>query len=172
MKNYMLACGMVMALFVPFTARAQKVTVDWDHNIQNFSSFKTYAWARSAKPTSNPLMNDRIVAAINNQLTAKGLRQVESGPDVFVTYGAGVRPEKSATVMGTGRFRMGGGMGTINQNITNTGTLVVDISSAETRKLVWRGAASDTLSDKPDKNSKKIEKAVEKMFKKYPPASK
>lgn len=171
MKKYLFACGMVMALLVPF-AHAQKVTVDWDHNAQNFSSFKTYAWTKPVRSTTNPLMDERIVAAINSQMAAKGLRQVQSNPDVFLTYSAGVRPEKSATVMGTGRFRMGGGMGTINQNISNTGTLVVDMSDAGTRKLVWRGAASDTLSDKPDKNSKKIEKAVEKMFKKYPPKSK
>jgi len=172
MKSYMLAWGMVMALVVPFAAHAQKVTVDWDHDVHNFSSFKTFALTKPVRSTSNPLMDERIVAAIKNQMTAKGLQQVENNPDVFVTYSAGVRPEKSATVMGTGRFRMGGGMGTINQNISNTGTLVVDISDAGTRKLVWRGAATDTLSDKPDKNSKKIEKAVEKMFKKYPPASK
>jgi hypothetical protein len=32
--------------------------------------------------------------------------------------------------------------------------------------------ASDTLSDKPDKNAHKIEKAVEKLFKSYPPKAK
>jgi hypothetical protein len=172
MKKYVLACGMAMALLVPFAAHAQKVTVDWDHNVTNFSSFKTYAWTKPARSMTNPLMDQRIVTAINSEMAAKGLQQVESNPDVLVTYSAGVRPEKSATVMGTGRFRMGGGMGTINQNISNTGTLVVDISDGGTRKLLWRGAATDTLSDKPDKNTKKIEKAVENMFKKYPPSSK
>ena len=70
-----------------------------------------------------------------------------------------------------GRGRIGGGMGTINQNISNAGTLVVDISNAQTRQLLWRGTATDTLSDKPDKNSQKIEKAVTKLFKQYPPKS-
>jgi hypothetical protein len=31
--------------------------------------------------------------------------------------------------------------------------------------------ANDTLSDKPDKNEKKLEKAVEDMFKHFPPSS-
>jgi hypothetical protein len=172
MKKYLLAYGIAMALLAPFPALAQNVTVDWDRNVHNFSSFKTYAWKKPVRSTTNPLMDERIVTAINNQMTAKGLQQIESNPDVFVTYGAGVRPEKSAIVMGTGRFRMGGGMGTINQNISNEGTLVVDISDAGTGKLLWRGAAADTISEKPDKNAKKIEKAVEKMFKKYPPANK
>jgi hypothetical protein len=37
------------------------------------------------------------------------------------------------------------------------------------KQLVFRGTATDTLSDKAEKNTKKIQKAVEKMFKKYPP---
>jgi hypothetical protein len=34
---------------------------------------------------------------------------------------------------------------------------------------VFRGVASDTLSDKPEKNTKKINKSAQKMFYKYPP---
>jgi hypothetical protein len=34
---------------------------------------------------------------------------------------------------------------------------------------IWRGTSTSTLSDKPEKNTKKIHKAVEKLFKKYPP---
>ncbi|MFL6308174.1 MAG: DUF4136 domain-containing protein, partial [Candidatus Sulfotelmatobacter sp.] len=93
-------------------------------------------------------------------------------PDVFVTYGTGLQRQRSATATGMGRLRMGGGLGTINENISNAGTLVVDISNAQTKQLLWRGTATDTLSDKPDKNSQKIAKAVAKMFKKYPPESK
>lgn len=52
------------------------------------------------------------------------------------------------------------------------GTLVVDINSGKTKQLIWRGAAKGTLSDKPEKNSEKIDKAVAKMFKKYPPSGK
>jgi hypothetical protein len=49
------------------------------------------------------------------------------------------------------------------------GHLVVDIGDAKTKKLLWQGTAQDTLSDKPEKNEKKIESALEKMFKKFPP---
>jgi len=34
---------------------------------------------------------------------------------------------------------------------------------------VFRGTASGTLSDKPEQNAKKISKAMEKIFEKYPP---
>jgi len=40
---------------------------------------------------------------------------------------------------------------------------------AQTKKLIWRGTASDVLSDKPEKNEKKLLKATEDMFKHFPP---
>jgi hypothetical protein len=52
------------------------------------------------------------------------------------------------------------------------GTLVVDIFDAKTKALVFRGTASDEISDKPEKNIKKVEKASAKMFKDFPPGSK
>ncbi|MEE9264899.1 MAG: DUF4136 domain-containing protein [Vicinamibacteria bacterium] len=49
------------------------------------------------------------------------------------------------------------------------GTLVVDIWDASTKKLVWRGTASKTLSDDPSKSTKNINEAMAKIFKEYPP---
>lgn len=172
MKKHMIACAIVFALLLPLNAYCQKVNADWDHSIHDFSTFKTYHLIRPIRSTGNPLMDERIVTAINAQMAHKGFQQVENNPDVLVGYGTGLQRQRSATATGTGRWRMGGGMGTINENISNAGTLVVDISNAQTKQLIWRGTATDTLSDNPDKNSQKIEKAVAKMFKKYPPKSK
>jgi Domain of unknown function (DUF4136) len=36
---------------------------------------------------------------------------------------------------------------------------------------MWRGLAHDQLSDKPEKNTEKLQKAVDKMFDKFPPRS-
>jgi hypothetical protein len=49
------------------------------------------------------------------------------------------------------------------------GTLVLDMYDAQTKRLVWRGVATKTVSKKPEKNEKALEKAVEKMFKNFPP---
>ena len=51
------------------------------------------------------------------------------------------------------------------------GTLVVDIFDAKSKSLLFRGTASDELSDKPEKNQKKLAKASDKMFKNFPPGS-
>ena len=47
--------------------------------------------------------------------------------------------------------------------------MVIDIWDARTKELVWRGTATDTVSDNPQKNEKKLKKAMEKLFKRYPP---
>jgi len=56
------------------------------------------------------------------------------------------------------------------------GTLVIDMSDARTKNGVWRGIASHTLENGPTGNpvqdakevEKPINKAVQKMFKKFP----
>jgi len=65
-------------------------------------------------------------------------------------------------------------MGTAQTTVSEytVGTLVVDIFDAKSKQLVFRGTATDELSDKPEKNVKKVEKAAEKMFKNFPPGSK
>ena len=161
---------MVLLFLGTLSAEAQKTTVDWDHNVTDFSTFKTYSWIKPVQPTPNPLMDQRITAAIDSQLAAKGLQKDESGGDLLVTYSAGIRRETSAVATGGG-WRMGG-MARIDPVVENKGTLVVDLSGGQNRNLIWRGVAADTLSDNPDKNSKKIEKVMDKMFKNYPPKRK
>ena len=51
------------------------------------------------------------------------------------------------------------------------GTLVIDIFDQRNMKLIWRGVAHDSLSGKPDKDEKKLEKLVTDMFKTLPPAA-
>jgi hypothetical protein len=51
------------------------------------------------------------------------------------------------------------------------GTLVVDLFDTDTKQVVWWGSASGTVLGKPEKNSKNLNKALEKMFKDFPPKS-
>jgi Domain of unknown function (DUF4136) len=77
--------------------------------------------------------------------------------------------------MGGGWFWRGfGGDGMATTTVENTpvGTLVVDIFDGSTKKLIWRGVDSKSLSGDPEKNIDKLSKAVEDMFKKFPPPSK
>jgi hypothetical protein len=67
----------------------------------------------------------------------------------------------------------GGGFGeaTTTTETYKVGTLVVDLFDTKTKQLVWRGNASDTLSNNSNKNIHNMDKDVEKMFKQFPPGS-
>ena len=64
---------------------------------------------------------------------------------------------------------MGMGNSTTRVITSEKGTIVIDMYDAKSKQMLFRGKATDTLSSKPKKNAEKINKAVTKVFKKYPP---
>ena len=67
-----------------------------------------------------------------------------------------------------------GGTGTVTTTVIpeRVGNLIVDIFDGQSKNLIWRGTASETLSSKPEKNDKKLEHAVSEMFDHFPPKAK
>jgi Domain of unknown function (DUF4136) len=157
-------------------AFAQQVKTDFDHQA-NFSQYKTYSW-QEIKP-ANSLWDARIKSAVDAQLAAKGWTQVDSGGDVAIVAIKTSQTERTLQTfydgMGGGwRWRGFGGFGesTTTEQDYKEGTLVVDLYDAKTKQLIWRGSAEDTVSNKPEKNEKNLNKGVAKMFKKFPPQAK
>ncbi len=107
----------------------------------------------------------------------KGLGRVEPGanPHLLVAYHASFdrNLEITGSTHGFGPFGGLGGdrFGSARLQPILVGTLVVDISDARTRAIVWRSLASSDIkqTDKPEGRDKKIAKATQKMFKNYPP---
>jgi hypothetical protein len=150
---------------------AQQVNTDFDPKA-DFAAFKTYAWT-TGTPSPNPLGETRIHDAVNQRLQAKGMKLVTEKPDVFVATHVVTKEQKELNTMGYGGgWRFGGGMATTSVTTYVQGTLAVDLYSAQTKGLVWRGVGTDTASDKADKNAEKVNKALDKMFKNFPPKAK
>ena len=155
-------------------ALAQSVTYDFDRSA-DFSKFKTYAWTRGTELTDE-LNHARVVRAIESQLAAKGLTRVEASanPDVLVAYHASFDRNLQINAWGSGwggpRF---GGLrsGTATTQDIVTGTIVIDLKDAGTNSIVWRGSASAELNPgaKPEQREKKINNAIQKVFKNYRP---
>jgi Domain of unknown function (DUF4136) len=170
MKMKRILCTSSLIAFLCSVAWTQDVKVDWD-KAASFTGFHTYAWG-TGTPAKNPLMAQRIVDGIDKELAAKGFQRVDtsSNPDLVVLYHASTSTQTQINTMGTGGWGWTwGGTSTTTVNEIPTGQLSVDIGDAKTKKLLWLGSASDTLSDKPEKNEQKIQKALDKMFKKFPP---
>jgi hypothetical protein len=151
---------------------AQQVKTDYDRNA-NFEQYKTYSWEQVK--TQDPLFVDRIKNSVNAVLAAKGWTQVGSGGDVSIVAIQITRNQQTLNTFydGFGRgWRWGGfGEATTTTETYKVGTLVVDLFDTKTKKLIWRGVSSDTLSNNSDKNIKNLDKGVEKMFKQFPPGS-
>jgi hypothetical protein len=166
----------LMLLFAS-NASAQQVKTDYDRST-NFSQYKSYSWEHVK--TQDPLDVDRIKSAVNAALAAKGWTQVDSGGDVSIVALEITRDQQTLNTFydglggGWGWRRFGGGgfgQATTTTETYKVGTVVVDLFDTKTKRLIWRGTESDTLSNKSDKNIKNLDKGVEKMFKQFPPGS-
>jgi hypothetical protein len=170
----------IAALMVPTLAVAQKTSYDYDKTA-NFESFRTYALKDGTK-VGQELIDNRIVAAIEAELAAKGLTKTESNPDVFVVYHVAFDKEKDISTFSSGYgggygpygWGWGGGMGgTTSTQVRDIliGTLVIDMADAKKGQIAWRGMGVKEVNTqaKPDKRDKSITNAVKKIFKNYPP---
>jgi hypothetical protein len=171
----MLASAGIMVLFAT-ASFAQQVKTDYDHDA-NFNQYKTYSWEKVQ--TQDTLWVDRIKEAVNKDLTAKGWTPVASGGDVAIMAIETTQNQQTLNTFYDGfgggwRWRGFGGFGDSTTTVENykVGTLVVDLFDTKTKKLIWRGSASDTLSNKSDKNIKDLDKGVQKMFDHFPPGEK
>ena len=169
---------MGMMLLFAGSLSAQQVKTDYDRNA-NFGQYKTYSWEQVK--TKDALDVDRIKAAVNAALAARGWTLVDSGGgDVSIIALEMTHDRQTLNTFydgfggGWGWRRFGGGglgEATTTTETYKVGTVVVDLFDTKTKQLIWRGAASDTLSNNSDKNIKNLEKGVDKMFKHFPPDS-
>ena len=177
MSSRKIICTVLLVVAAALSAHAQKVRVGADPAV-DVSKYKTYAWS-TGRTGTNAIINQQIVAAVDSQLAAKGLKKVETDPEL--TISALVWTESDMHVMNPSWYpplnslATGVYVGSQSWPVTR-GTLVVNISDTQTKNEVWRGTASDTLKQGPSGNKvkdaksveKTIKKAVEKMFKQYP----
>jgi hypothetical protein len=155
---------------------AQQVKTDYDREA-NFNQYKTYSWEKVQ--TQDSLWVDRIKEAVNTDLAAKGWTPVQSGGDISVVAIETTQNQQTLDTFYDGfgggwRWRGFGGFGdsTTTVETYKVGTLVVDLFDPKTKKLIWRGSASDALSNKSDKNIRNLDKGVQKMFDHFPPGGK
>ena len=164
-----------MAFLFASRASTQQVKTDYDRGA-HFAQYKTYSWEHIK--TVDPLNVDRIKHAVNGVLAARGWTQVDSGADVSIVAMEITRDQQTLNTFydgfggGWGWRRFGGGgfgEATTTTDTYKVGTVVVDLFDTKTKQLIWRGAASGTLSVNSEKNIKNLDEGVDKMFTHFPP---
>ena len=168
------------ALAVAGGAWAQDVKVDYD-KAANFGAIKTFS-IKLGTSWGNQIGEKRVMDEFTQALTEKGWKVAPEGQaDAQVVLHGASQTKRSLNTfysgMGGYGYRGWGGMGgmgtaTTTESEYTVGTLVADIFDKTGKSLLWRGVAQDELSDKTDKNVKKLGKATDKLFKDFPPGSK
>ena len=159
-----------------------RVTSDYNPST-DFSALKTFAWQHADQPeTGNPridndLIDERVRAAVNSELSAKGFRVVDQvEADFHVAYFVDfIQRFGGSTVC----FGVGGGTngrhGTVGYNTdishSEEGYLTIDIINPEDGKNFWRGVGRRTSyeSNNPKKITKIVNQSVAGILKKFPP---
>jgi hypothetical protein len=182
----------VVALLTLFCTACSSIQTSQDYDpATNFTSLQTVAWKSPTQPETgderidNPFRDTRIRDAIQRQLEAKGLvfkpdqatdgrvryqytlrqRIDSSGPSSSVGFGIGSYGRRGGIAIGTGT---GNDLRQIDE-----GTLVIDLLSADTDTLLWRGSGTQRFQeyDDPARATKDINALVEAIMKQFPPAN-
>jgi hypothetical protein len=173
-RSYLLALVTLATVFFAIPAFPQKVVTDYDHSA-DFTRYHTYSWGHIH--ASDPLFEQRMREAIDHALQSKGWQEVPDGGDATVTAISVRRNKHEYTTFYDGFgprwgwHGWGTGMATTTVEDVPMGTLIVDLYDTNSERLVWRGEARMDLSDNPEKDTGKLQKAAEKMFNKFPPKS-
>ena len=170
-------------VLLPGLAACSGISVSDDFDTQaDFTKLRTYAWhvPPAGTPSVDQLTQQRIVRAVDDALEAKGFRKADSGtPDFKVHTLASVtqRIQTQPVSIGVGyAWRYGyvaAGDG-VEISTYDEGTLVVDVISAATGSLVWRGTARAAVQrDRtPEQREARIREAAFKILERFPPVRK
>ncbi len=167
------------------SAFAANVRTDYDHSA-NFTQYHSYSWGQVK--TADPFYEDRVRQQVDQDLQAKGWQLLPSGGQTMVFATGNITNEQEVETTynnfgpgwgggwGWGGWGWGGGGGfgqstsmPVNQRV---GNLVVDVFDSNSKHLLFRGISSADLSNKADKNTKQLDKDIDKIFSKFPPHSK
>jgi hypothetical protein len=170
-----------VALALSGCASPIRVGADYDP-ATSFDHYKTYGWLtveNDKRPTApevdNEILETRVRAAVDRELSAKGFTKQEAEPDAWVTYHAAVRRRID---MNTVRSDYGYGP---HRGVSHTwvhqydeGTLIIDILDGKEKHLIWRGTAQGKvdLFGKPEATIERINAAVKKILAPFPPGKK
>jgi hypothetical protein len=183
MKNFIV---LFFAAVIAVSCSSVRVSSDFDKQAQ-FPNYKTYAYTNEALSLPvNQLNRDRILAAVDVELVAKGFTKSESNPDVYIDIKITAKQLQTATATNTGGpygygygygygypYAWGGGFSTTTINIEQyiEGTLFFDMIDVSKKQLVWQGRAVGTIDEEAsqEKRERNINYAVKQVFRQYPP---
>ena len=178
-----MAIGFSLLLGVSGCATSSRVgvTSDFDHSV-NFRTYKTWAWypQQTVDAEGGPakgyesFLDQRLQAAVERELAAKGLTRVDKDADLFVAYSAKVEEKQQASPYYNGLGYPYYGYGLYNRGLYSpvtqykAGTVIIDLVDARRKELAWRGTGQAQV-DKQSISEEEVHRIVNGILGNYPP---
>lgn len=166
-----------IVLVVALAACSDQITVrtDFDRSVK-IASYNTFAWLskEAIEERNNPLyyneLNDkRIREAVIAEMGAKGYTAVPDNPKLKVHYHIVIEDK---TQVRSDTYSPYWIKSERDVYTYREGTLIIDLMDGQNEMLLWRGWAISALSDTDQMSDELIQKAVAKIFTRFPAAEK
>jgi hypothetical protein len=156
-----------------------KVATDYDPDA-DISAPKSFAIVHKTLEGEDTLTADRIIAALQNELKAKGYTETtQESADFYILFHTGVtsktRIDTDYQYVNMYPYSYGYGYQTIAIPQTRTytydeGKLIVDAVVPQKNKIIWRGTAVDYLKSMktPQEKTNYINKVLKALMQKFP----
>jgi len=183
-KRRSLSVAVCVGLLALAACSTVEVNSDWDPGAR-LDGLHTWAW-QSQTPTvtgnarlDDPLVHERIQGAVEKSLAAKGFSKSLSGkPDFWVAYHIALQQKLDAHTIytGYGPYRGWYGVGGA-QTVVDTydvGTLLIDFISPDSNNVIWRGSGQSRIQElkTPEERQARIQDAVDRILRQFPPQKK
>ena len=183
MKRYQtLFTAALIAIALAACTGGPQVRSDFDHSA-NFASYRTFGFVSPLGTDVDgysTLITQRLKAATQREMEARGYRYVESDPDLLLNFSARLANkvkvnQVASQQIGYYSYRNVGVYKTWpsyayqnNVDQYTEGTLNIDLVDARRKQLVWEGVAVGRVTDDKLANpGPPIDKAVADIFAKY-----
>jgi len=172
-----------LLLIITLVMGCSSVRVSQDFNpSKDLGNLNTYAWQAETQPPTgdirvdNPLLDARIRAAVESNLTTRGFQKLTDGtPDFYIVYQYAIQRKiesdrvQTGVGFGFGSYGRRGGVGfSTGSSVSefDEGLLVIDFIGTNASDLLWRGSGSrrvDQHSD-PARTTERINEMVDKIM--------
>ena len=186
--------SIISIVFIMSSCSSLDVIYDMDQSV-DFNQFKTfsfYPWDYKHGFQINDYDKQTILIAIQEGMESKGYKYQKDGGDLIVSLFVTVEGKVSYDAYtnhyggwagygggwGYSGFGYGYGYGpsysstTVTKSVYNQGTLVIDVFSIASKKLIWQGIGSDQIEENLEKRDRDLPKKVSQVMMKFPVAKK
>lgn len=170
----------ILFLLIPLLGQSQTlVSYDKSEDV-DFSKYKSYQ-VYSLEVTNIPEFEPKktglnlLIGEIHKHMAARGYEKVSENPDLIINLGVNIteaEQTRETSLRDAPRYMGQRNYSWASEEIVvrryTEGTVTLDLVDTASNEMIWQAVAAGALEKKREKNKKRVVRAVQKLFKKYP----